>query len=132
MARPALALNVALRPRRLVAFSLLIFGVSMVATAVFPTDVGTDLSTTGYVHRYASTCAFIALPVAARLIARHGSSAAVRWTTGLVLASAVFMVLMLGSAWVADRALIGLIERLLIGCELVLLGLLAWLATRVP
>ena len=124
-----LALNFALRPCRLAAFSLLVFGASMVVTAVFPTDVGTDLSTTGYVHRYASVSAFVALPVAALLIARRfPGTVAVRWAHGLVLASGVFMVLMLGSAWAADRALLGLIERLLIGSELVLLGLLAWLA----
>ena len=61
----ALALLPALRrPTPAVVASLSLFAGGMLTAAIFHTDAGTQLTPTGYVHRYSSIAAFIALPVA--------------------------------------------------------------------
>ena len=126
----ALALLLALdRPRRLISAILACFAVAMVVAALAPTDPGPQLTLTGLVHRYASVAAFAALPTAALLLAdRFGRLAGL--IRGLVAASSVFMLAMLGSTTFAERAWIGLAERLLLGTGVVLQGILAFGALR--
>lgn len=126
----ALALLLALdRPRRLLTAILGLFATAMIVAALAPTDPGTDLTLTGTIHRYASIAAFAALPTAGLLLAdRFGRLAAL--IRGLVAASSVFMLAMLGSAVLADRVWIGLAERLLLGAGVILLGVLAAGALR--
>lgn len=107
-----------------VALPLLVFGVAMMVAAIAPTDFGTELSTVGNIHRYASMVAFIALPLAA-LRVRNSLTLKVSAVT-----SGAFMVLMLISSTIGDRLLIGLVERLLLLCELGVLGLMAMGALR--
>ncbi|HCU48580.1 MAG TPA: DUF998 domain-containing protein, partial [Micromonosporaceae bacterium] len=114
----ALALMLALRSR--VALPLLLFSVAMIVAAIAPTDFGTELSTVGYIHRYASMAAFIALPLAAWRIRDLPLARTIRLSAAT---SGVFMVLMLISSTIGDRLLIGLVERLLLLCELAVLGL---------
>ncbi|GAA1405179.1 DUF998 domain-containing protein [Catellatospora coxensis] len=103
---------------------LALFGAAMTVAALAPTDLG-PLSTTGYVHRYASMLAFVALPLAA--VTLRPVSRAVRWTAAT---AAGFAALMLASATLADRFLIGAAERYLLLAEVVLLALLAVRARR--
>lgn len=119
----AFALLAALRPNRLPTALLALFGTAMTVAALFPTDLG-PLSATGYVHRHASMLAFVALPLAA--LALRTGSRAVRWT---VAASGLAAAAMLASATLADRQLIGAIERYLLLAEVLLLGLLCLRAT---
>lgn len=95
-----------------------LFGAAMTVAALAPTDLG-PLTPTGYVHRYASMLAFTALPVAAVL--ERPLTRGVRWTA---TAAAVFAGLMLASATLADRWLVGAVERCLLVTEVLLLSLL--------
>lgn len=126
----ALALLLSLdRPRRLLAAILGLFATAMVVAAIAPTDPGTHLTLTGTIHRYAAVLAFAALPTAGLLLAeRYGRLAGL--IRGLVGASSVFMLAMLGSAVLADRVWIGVAERLLLGTGVILLGILAAGALR--
>lgn len=121
----ALALLLALdRPRRMLTGILGLFATAMIVAAVAPTDAGTHLTLTGNIHRYASIAAFAALPTAGLLLAdRYGRLAGL--IRGLVAASSVFMLAMLGSAVLAHRVWIGVAERLLLGTAVILLGVLA-------
>jgi hypothetical protein len=121
----ALALLFALRPARGPRVLLGLFGVAMVLAAMAPTDLVTPMTPTGYLHRYASMVAFVALPLAAVML--RPVSRAVRWSVG---ATSFFAALMLASATVGDRLLIGVAERYLLLAEVVLLGLLGWNAWR--
>lgn len=126
----ALALLLSLdRPRRLLTAILGLFATAMVVAAIAPTDPGTNLTLTGDIHRYASVAAFAALPTAGLLLAdRYGRLAGL--IRGLVGASSVFMLAMLCGAVLADRAWIGVAERLLLGAGVILLGVLAAGALR--
>jgi len=121
----ALALLLALdRPRRLLSAILALFAAAMIVAAVAPTDPGPQLTLTGTIHRYASVAAFAALPTSGLLLAERYARLA-GLIRGLVAASSVFMLAMLGSAVFADRAWIGVAERLLLGAGVILLGVLA-------
>lgn len=102
---------------RLAQVLLALFAVAMVVAAVAPTDFEGPLSTVGYIHRYASMVAFVVLPVVALVLNRT------RWMVGV---SVGFMLLMLASATIGDRVLIGLAERFLLLAEVVLLAMMAW------
>lgn len=125
----AIALLAAMRGvPRAVAALLCVFAGGMLVAAVAPTDAGTNLSATGYVHRYASVVAFVALPGAGLLLAHRAPAPlgrAAGWVRALALAAGGFMVAMLASATIADRALIGVAERLLLAAAVVLLAVLA-------
>ncbi|MFI0237796.1 DUF998 domain-containing protein [Streptomyces sp. NPDC016845] len=104
------------------------WGLGLVVAAVVPTDpLTTHLSGSAYVHRYASITAFLALPLAGLLLARRltagpdalRTARRLRLLSGVALAGAVVMAL---SAGPGDRELIGLVERVLLGSEVVLLG----------
>lgn len=98
----------------------------LLAAAVVPTnEPGTPMDTAAYVHRYASVLSFLALPVAGWLLARRPADGAAAWLRGLTLASLVLAAAMIWSAYPGDRALLGLIERLLILTETALLTTLA-------
>ncbi|MER5947605.1 DUF998 domain-containing protein [Streptomyces sp. NPDC001904] len=104
------------------------WSLGLVVAAVVPTDPLTvHLSGSAYVHRYASVTAFVALPLAGLLLARRLDAApdARRTARGLRLLSVAALtgaVVMALSAGPGDRELIGLVERLLLGCEVVLIG----------
>lgn len=115
----AVALLFALRPRRIPSVLLGLFGVAMVVAAIAPTDPGTELSAVGYIHRYASMAAFVALPLAALLIT---TSRAVK---AMCYSSFAIMMAMAASSMFFDRAYIGLIERVLLLLALVLMAALA-------
>jgi hypothetical protein len=114
--------------RRPARWLLWLFAVGMLIAAAAPTDSGPDLSTTGHVHRYASVTAFVVLPAAGLLIAR-GAAPLLGWAAPtvrrLATAAMVFMAAMLASQVFADRALIGLAERLLLVTGVALLAVLA-------
>ncbi len=105
-----------------------VFAAGMLVAAAAPTDEGLALSTTGYVHRYASIAAFVVLPAAGLLLARRSAprlgwaAPALRW---LATAAVVFMAAMLASQALAGRALIGLAERLLLAAAVTMLAVLA-------
>ncbi|MER6996671.1 DUF998 domain-containing protein [Streptomyces sp. NPDC000410] len=109
---------------------LAVWAVGVVVAAVVPTDpLVTELSTPAHVHRYASIAAFVALPAVGLLLARrldadHHARRTARSLRALSWAALAGAVVMAYSAGPGDRELIGLVERLLLGCEVVLLGLL--------
>ncbi|MEV7508552.1 DUF998 domain-containing protein [Streptomyces sp. NPDC091201] len=113
-------------------------GVGLVVAAVVPTDpLVAHVGGPALVHRYASIAAFVALPAAGLLLARrfeaddHARGTA-RWLRALACAALAGAVLMAYSAGPGGRELIGLVERLLLGCEVVLLGLLGRHVHRCP
>jgi hypothetical protein len=101
-------------------------------SAIVPTDEpGLPLSTAGAVHRYASIAAFLALPVAGWLLAgRLPNAAAARWIRRLAVTSLACALGMACSAFLADRLLIGLVERLLIAAEIGLLAIIVMVLAR--
>jgi hypothetical protein len=110
---------------------LAVWGVGLICSAIVPTDpIGMPLSPTGQFHRYASVAAFVALPAAAVLLSRrlatdtrwHGLSAYLRW---LAAASGVGLLALMYVAFPGDRVMIGLVERVLVGVEVALVGVLA-------
>ncbi|GAA2097427.1 hypothetical protein GCM10009801_67740 [Streptomyces albiaxialis] len=118
---------------------LAVWGLGLVLAAVVPTDpLATELSGAAQVHRYASVAAFAALPAAGLLLARRfGTGPAADRTTArrlrfLSYAALAGAVLMACSAGPGDRALIGLAERLLLGCEVALLAVLTLRVQRYP
>ncbi|MGW4507281.1 DUF998 domain-containing protein [Streptomyces sp. NPDC004436] len=117
---------------------LAVWGVGLVVAAVVPTDpLVAHVGGPALVHRYASIAAFVALPAAGLLLARrfeaddHARGTA-RWLRALACAALAGAVLMAYSAGPGGRELIGLVERLLLGCEVVLLGLLGRYVHRCP
>lgn len=110
---------------------LLVWCLGLVTSALVPTDpIGTlELTTRGHVHRYVSVAAFVALPVAAFLAARR-LAADPRWHTTvrrMRLLAAVSVFGLAGLYYVAfpgERVMMGLVERILVVTELVLLAVL--------
>ncbi|MGW3113466.1 DUF998 domain-containing protein [Streptomyces sp. NPDC001091] len=119
----------ALPVRGLPSVLLAVWGLGLVVAAAVPTDALTThhLSGSAYVHRYASVAAFVALPSAALMLARRlgpgeRRARSIRVLGWAALAGAAVMAC---SANLGDRELIGLVERVLLGCEVTLLGVLA-------
>ncbi|WP_260478215.1 DUF998 domain-containing protein [Nonomuraea sp. WAC 01424] len=110
---------------------LMVWSAALVVVAVIPTvPLGLDLDLAAQIHRYVSIAAFVSLPAAgALLVPRLTADAlwkpvarAVEW----VALAAVFGVLAITYvALPGERVMIGLVERLLLGAEVSLLGLLA-------
>ncbi|WP_188188763.1 DUF998 domain-containing protein [Nonomuraea sp. SYSU D8015] len=109
-------------------------GALVVASIVPTTPIGTDLDLAAQIHRYVSVAAFVSLPAAgALLVPRLAASAdwkpvarAVEW---VALAGGFGLLAITYVAMPGDRVMIGLVERLLLGAEVALLGVLAgWLA----
>ncbi|MEW9554606.1 DUF998 domain-containing protein [Nonomuraea sp. NPDC050783] len=114
---------------------LLLWSAALVVAAVIPTTpIGQDLDLAAQIHRYVSVAAFVSLPAAgALLVPRLGADAAwkpvaraVEWVT---LAGGFGLLAITYVALPGERVMIGLVERLLLGAEVTLLGVLAfWLA----
>ncbi|MFF7965023.1 DUF998 domain-containing protein [Streptomyces sp. NPDC007903] len=124
----------ALPIRGLPSVLLSVWGLGLVVAAVVPTDaLTTHLSGSAYVHRYASVAAFVALPAAGLLLARRLGPGERRARSIRVMGWAALTgaAVMACSANLGDRELIGLAERVLLGCEVALLGVLA-LYARAP
>ncbi|MFJ9038523.1 DUF998 domain-containing protein [Streptomyces sp. NPDC102406] len=123
--------------RGLPSLLLALWGAGLLLAAFVPTDPLTaDLSGSAYLHRYASVTAFAALPAAGLLLARRltgadGAGDTARWLRALSWAALTGAAVMAYSACFADRELIGLVERLLLGCEVAMLGVLGRHVQRV-
>ncbi|MGP3770433.1 DUF998 domain-containing protein [Streptomyces sp. SDT5-1] len=127
-------LLLAVARRRLPAFRglpsvlLAVWGTGLVLAAVVPTDpLTTTLTGSAYVHRYASVAAFAALPPACLLLSHRLTPTAPRtalWLRLLSWTALLGAALMAYSAGPGDRELIGLVERVLLGCEVVMVGVL--------
>lgn len=107
---------------------LAVWGAGLVLAAVVPTDpLTTTLTGSAHVHRYASVAAFAALPVAGLVLARRlapGAARTARWLRLLSWAALLGAGLMAYSAGPGHRELIGLVERVLLGCEVAMVGVL--------
>ncbi|MGW6499405.1 DUF998 domain-containing protein, partial [Nonomuraea angiospora] len=109
-------------------------GALVVAALVPTTPLGTDLDLAAQIHRYVSVAAFVSLPAAgALMVPRLGSDA--RWkpvarvVEWVALAGGFGLLAITYVALPGERVMIGLVERLLLGAEVTLLGVLAaWLA----
>ncbi|MET8984151.1 DUF998 domain-containing protein [Nonomuraea wenchangensis] len=114
---------------------LLLWSGALVVAAVIPTTpIGQNLDLAAQIHRYVSVAAFVSLPAAgALLVPRLTADAAwkpvarvVEWVT---LAGGFGLLAITYVALPGERVMIGLVERLLLGAEVTLLGVLAfWLA----
>ncbi|MFG1650469.1 DUF998 domain-containing protein [Micromonospora sp. NPDC049275] len=104
----------------------------LLLAAVVPTnEPGTAMTTSAYLHRYASVVAFLALPVGGWLLARRPDLAgAARTLRTLTLLSLALAAAMVWSAYPGGRVLIGLAERLLILTEVAVLATVAVIQTR--
>ncbi len=100
-------------------------GSLMVAT-IIPTDpVGEALGTAGYVHRYASALAFLALLAGGLLIAKRMPSTTkrnMRWLSAVGIMSGAAM---MASTYVFDRIAIGATERVMAAAELAVIVIVA-------
>ncbi|MFI6297601.1 DUF998 domain-containing protein [Nonomuraea sp. NPDC050790] len=108
-------------------------GALLVAAAVPTTPIGMDMTTTALIHRYVSIAAFVSLPAAAALLVPRFAADA-RWKPiartmeWLALAGGLGVLAIAYVAMPGDRVLIGLVERVLLGAEVAVLGVLAaWL-----
>lgn len=99
----------------------------LAVTAIVPTDpLGhLTMSTAGYVHRYASTVAFLSLVVAGVMLARKLRSRTYSVLSGLAVCGGLWVT---WATYFGDRLLIGLGERLLAAA---MLGLLIVLSGRI-
>ncbi|MHB9755495.1 DUF998 domain-containing protein [Streptomyces sp. BYX5S] len=114
--------------RGLPSLLLAVWGAGLVLAAVVPTDpLTTELTGSAYVHRYASVAAFAALPVAGLLLARRlppSAGRTARWLRVLAWCALAGAGVMAYAAGPGGRELIGLVERVLLGCEVAMVGLL--------
>ena len=126
--------------RGMPAVLMLVWIFGLIVAAVIPTDpIGTPvMSTAATVHRYASVVAFVALPAAVLLLARRlRAREVVSWCSlvpllrRLVVASAVGLAGLWYVAFPGDRVMMGLVERGLVGVEVVILFVLALRLARV-
>nr|MDT0663005.1 DUF998 domain-containing protein [Micromonospora sp. DSM 115978] len=118
---------------RLPILLLLVWCFGLMAAAIVPTDpdpLVTQLTTRAYVHRYVSVAAFVSLPVAV-LVAARRLGADPRWRSGLdrlralAWASVVGLVALWLVAFPGERVMMGLVQRLLVTVEVVLLAVFA-------
>ncbi|MEU6722846.1 DUF998 domain-containing protein [Nonomuraea wenchangensis] len=114
---------------------LLLWSGALVVAAVIPTTpIGQNLDLAAQIHRYVSVAAFVSLPAAgALLVPRLGADAAwkpvARVVEWVALAGGFGLLAITYVALPGERVMIGLVERLLLGAEVTLLGVLAfWLA----
>ncbi|MFI6324586.1 DUF998 domain-containing protein [Nonomuraea sp. NPDC050556] len=110
---------------------LMVWSVALIVAALVPTTpIGFDLDLTAQIHRYVSVAAFVSLPLAgAMLVPRFNADA--RWKAvarpveWLALAGGFGLLAITYVAMPGDRVMIGLVERVLLGAEVALLGALA-------
>ncbi|GIF49275.1 uncharacterized protein DUF998 [Asanoa ferruginea] len=117
--------------RGLPAVLLSIWSVGLLVAAIIPTDPPevTTMSTAALVHRYTSVAAFVALPIAAAVIAsrfpgmgRRMVSAVRRLCVGCALGVAVLWYV----AFPGGRVMMGLVERSLVSVEIAILMVLSF------
>ncbi len=109
------------------------WSMGLLIAAIIPTDpVGVSgMSMAAYAHRYASVTAFVALPIAAAGLASRFSRMGTAWNRTvnavrtLCVACALGLALFWYVAFPGGRAMMGLVERGLIGLEIVLLTVLS-------
>jgi hypothetical protein len=105
-----------------------VWSAGLLVAAAVPTDplTATSMSTAAYVHRYASVAAFIVLPIAAVVLASRLPGASlrtpIRW---LAIGCAMGLAALWYDAFPGGRFLMGLVERGLIGLEIVVLAVLS-------
>ncbi|MFB9879356.1 DUF998 domain-containing protein [Planobispora siamensis] len=110
---------------------MLVWSGALVLIAVVPTTApGLALDMGAQVHRYVSVLAFVAMPVAgALMVGRFAGDerwrAVARPVEWLSLAGGFGVLAITYVALPGDRVLIGLVERVLLGAEVALVGLLA-------
>ncbi|GII01680.1 DUF998 domain-containing protein [Planobispora takensis] len=110
---------------------MLVWSGALVLIALVPTTApGLALDTGAQVHRYVSIMAFVAMPVAgALMVGRFAEDerwrAVARPVEWLSLAGGFGVLAITYVALPGDRVLIGLVERVLLGAEVALVGLLA-------
>jgi Protein of unknown function (DUF998) len=110
---------------------LLVWSGGLVTAAIVPTDpIGAAMSGSAYVHRYVSVAAFVCLPAAGALFARrlHRDPCWTRAARGMRALAAVSGVLLAALMYVAgpgERVFMGLVERALVGTEVLLVAVLA-------
>jgi hypothetical protein len=119
---------------------LMVWSGALVVAALVPTSpIGQDLDLAAQIHRYVSVAAFVSLPAAGallvpRLAADAGWKPVARAVEWVALAGGFGLLAITYVAMPGERVLIGLVERLLLGAEVGLLGVLAvwltWLAWR--
>ncbi|MEV4535474.1 DUF998 domain-containing protein [Asanoa sp. NPDC049518] len=116
--------------RGLPTFLLSIWSVGLLIAAIIPTDppdVAT-MSTAALIHRYASVAAFVALPIAAAVLAARFTgmgerlASTVRWLCGTC---AVGVGLLWYVAFPGGRVMMGLVERGLVLVEIAILAVLS-------
>ncbi|MFY1690661.1 DUF998 domain-containing protein [Plantactinospora sp. WMMB782] len=132
----SLAVPLALRAARvevgrLAEVLLLVWCLGLISSALVPTDpIGTaELSTQGYLHRYVSVAAFVALPVATLVAVRRLAvdprwRAAVRPLRVLAGTSVLALLALYYVAFPGGRVMMGLVERILVLVEMALLAVL--------
>ncbi|WP_106402006.1 DUF998 domain-containing protein [Actinocorallia populi] len=120
----------------LLAVAIGVFGISLVASGVFPMDAmrgyppgtpdGTpdDVSLRHRLHDWAGMVVFTSLPAAALIAAFSLEEPAWKWYSGLTSAAFTAGFLAFGHAWETDSAYAGLIQRVTIICGWAWLGLL--------
>ncbi len=120
----------------LLAVAIGVFGVSLVASGVFPMDAmrgyppgtpeGTpeDVSLRHRLHDWAGMVVFTSLPAAAFLAAFVLEDPVWKWGSGLVAAAFTTGFLAFGHAWETDAAYTGLVQRATIICGWAWLGAL--------
>ena len=126
------------RVRGLPTVLISIWSVGLLIAAIIPTDpIGaTTMSTAAYVHRYASVTAFVALPIAAAVLAARFGALGPTWSRlvstirRLCVACAFGVALLWYVAFPGGRAMMGLVERGLIGVEIIILAVLSISAFR--
>jgi len=102
-----------------------VFGVGLVLLAVFPQEpADMPLTWHGAIHRYVALTAFVALPLAALALARAGRDRLLRFLAAGSLATLVVFV----ATFVPltdTREYSGLVERVLLAVDLVILAVVA-------
>ena len=116
--------------RGLPAFLLSIWSLGLLVAAIIPTDPpGLEtMSTAALVHRYTSVAAFVALPIAAAVIASRFPGMGRRMVAAvrrLCIGCAVGVALLWYVAFPGGRVMMGLVERSLVGVEIAILMVLS-------
>ncbi len=107
-----------------------IWSVGMLIAAIIPTDPPevAVMSTAALIHRYASVAAFVALPIAAAVLAARASGLGARLVStvrGLCVTCAVGVALLWYVAFPGGRVMMGLVERSLVVVEIAILTVLS-------
>jgi Protein of unknown function (DUF998) len=107
-----------------------VWSVGMLLAAIIPTDPPevTVMSTAALIHRYASVAAFVALPIAAAVLAARAGGLGARVVSTvrrLCVTTAVGVALLWYVAFPGGRVMMGLVERSLVLVEIAILTVLA-------